>query len=72
MGNHVDTLKLNFVVAVFCDPGVISLIVIGCGSSHRFHRKCMYIHRKAATSNPPEAHKVKSGICVINMSGCSI
>ena len=72
MGNHVDTLKLHFVVVVICDPGVISLIVIGCGSSHRFHRQCMYMHRKAATYNPPEAHKVTCGIGVIHMSICSI
>ena len=65
-------IKLKFVVVVICDPGVISLIAIGCGPSHRFHRQCMYIQRKATKPNPPEDHKVMSGICVIHMSRCSI
>ena len=52
--------KLKFVVVVICDPGVISLIAIGCGSSHRFHRKCIPIQRKAAKSIPPEVHKATS------------
>ena len=55
---HIERLKV--VVVVICDPGVISLIAIGCGFSHRFHRQCMYTQRMAAKSNPPEAHKVKS------------
>ena len=67
---HID--RLTVVVVVICDPRVISLIAVGCGSSHRFHRQCMYIHRKAAKSNPPEAHKVTYGICFIHMSICSI
>ena len=67
---HIEILKV--VVVVICDPGVISLISIGCGSSHRCHRKYMYIQRKAAKSNPPEAHKVNSVICFIHMSICSI
>ena len=64
--------KLKNVVVVICDPGVISIIAIGCGSSHRCHRMCMYIQRKAAKPNPPEAQKVKSGIGFIHMSRCSI
>ena len=43
---HTESLK--FVGVVFCDPGVISLIAIGCGSSHRFNRKCMYIHKEGS------------------------
>ena len=53
---HMERLKL--VGVVICNPGVIVVMVIGCGSSHRFHIKCIYIQRKAAKSNPPEAHKV--------------
>ena len=41
---HIERLKV--VVVVICDPGVISFISIGCGSSHRFHRQCMYIHKE--------------------------
>ena len=67
---HIEILTC--VVVVICGPGVISLIAIGCGSSHRFHIKCMYIQRKAAKPNPPEAHNVQSGICFIHMSRCSI
>ena len=67
---HIE--RLTVVVVVICDPGVISLISIGCGPSHRCHRKYMYIQRKAAKSNPPEAHKVTFGISVIHMSICSI
>ena len=52
--------RLTVVVVVICDPGVINLIAIGCGSSHRFHRKCRPLHRKAAKSIPPEAHKATS------------
>ena len=63
---HIE--RLQVVVAVLCDPRVISLIDVGCGSSHRFHRKCVYIQRKAAKPSPPDAHKVKSGICFIHMS----
>ena len=36
---HIERLKV--VGVVICDPRVISLIAIGCGSSHRFHRKCI-------------------------------
>ena len=64
--------RLNIVGVVICDSSVISLIAIGCGSSHRFHRKCILLQRKAAKSIPPEAHKVKSEIGVIHMSICSI
>ncbi len=55
---HIERLKV--VVVVICDPRVISLIAIGCGSSHRCHRKCVYIQRKATKSIPPEAHKATS------------
>ena len=55
---HIE--RLTVVVVVICDPGVISLIAIGCGSSHKFHRKCIPLQRKTATSIPPEAHKAKS------------
>ena len=48
--------NLEFLVVVLCDPRVISLIAIGCGSSHRFHRKCIPLQRKASNSIPPEAH----------------
>ena len=67
---HIE--RLTVVVVVICDPRVISVIAVECGSSHRWHRQCMYIQRKAAKSNPPEAHKVNSVICVIHMSRCSI
>ena len=48
--------RLTVVGVVIFDPRVISLIAIGCGSSHRFHRKCIPLHMKAAKSIPPEAH----------------
>ena len=67
---HIE--RLTVVVVVICDPGVISVIASGCGSSHRCHRKCMYIQRKAANSNPPGAHTVTSVISFIHMSRCSI
>ncbi len=51
---HIERLKI--VGVVICDPRVISLIAIGCGSSHRFHRKCIPLQRKASKSIPPEAH----------------
>ena len=51
---HIERLKV--LVVVICDPGVISLIAIVCGSSHRFHRKCIPLQRKASNSIPPEAH----------------
>ena len=51
---HIERLRV--VVVVICDPGVISLIAIGCGSSHRCHIKCIPLQRKAAKSIPPEAH----------------
>ena len=72
VGNHVDRYKLNIVVVVICDPRVINLISIVCGSSPRFHRQCMYIHRKTATSIPPEAHKVNYVISFIHMSIWSV
>ena len=52
--------RLKVVVVVICDPGVINLIDIGCGSPHRFHRKCIPLQRKAAKSIPPEVHKATS------------
>ena len=55
---HIERLKV--VVVVRCDPGVINLIAIGCGSSHRCHRKCIPLQRKAAKSIPPEVHKATS------------
>ena len=55
---HIERLKV--VGVVICDPRVISLIAIGCGSSHRCHRKCIPLQRKAAKSISPEAHKAKS------------
>ena len=67
---HIDNLKV--LVVVICDPRVISLISIGCGSSHRFHNQCMYIQRKAATSNPPDAYNATFVFSVIHMSICSI
>ena len=51
---HIE--RLNIVGVVICDPRVISLIAIVCGSSHRFHRKCIPLQRKASNSIPPEAH----------------
>ena len=51
---HIE--RLNIVGVVICDPRVISLIAIGCGSSHRFHRKCISLQMKASQSIPPEAH----------------
>ena len=55
---HIDRLKV--VGVVICDPRVISLIAIGCGSSHRFHRKCIPLQMKAAKSIPPESHNATS------------
>ena len=55
---HIERLKV--VGVVICDPRVISLIAIGCGSSHRFHRQCIPLQRKAAKPIPPEAHKAIS------------
>ena len=55
---HIERLKV--VVVEICDPGVISLIAIAGGSYHRFHRKCIPLQIKAATSIPPEAHKATS------------
>ena len=55
---HID--RLTIVGVVICDPSVISLIAIGCGSSHRCHIKCIPLQRKAAKSIPPEANKATS------------
>ena len=55
---HMERLKI--VGVVICDPGVISLIAIGCGSFHRCHRQCIPLQRKAAKPMPPEAHKAES------------
>ena len=52
--------RLTIVGVVICDPRVISSLAIGCGSSHRFHIKCIPLQRKAAKSIPPEAHKATS------------
>ena len=55
---HIERLK----VVGCCNmwPNSHQFKAIGCGSSHRCHRKCIPIHMKATTSIPPRAHKAKS------------